>query len=191
MKKKIIIIVAAVLVACIIAGTCIYVFKNKDESGSGDIKITATYSDVTDGYSLFEYMDKNPERYSTALIDDFGMDEDARDRVLSESEEWLALFLFIDISNQSDKNIVIDSLKVDDNGKDGVYIQTDLDALYTIDGNGDAQISVSVLVDSNEPSFDEVFEMIKSMNVSVRYYETPEDLNTEIPEKDYHYEKVS
>jgi hypothetical protein len=191
MKKKIIIIVAAVLVACIIAGTCVYIFKNKKESGDSNIKITATYSDVTDGYSLFEYMNKNPERYSTALVDDFGMNEDARDRVLNEPEEWLALFLFIDVSNLSEKNVVIDSLKVDDNGKDGVYIQTDLDALYTIYGNGTAQISVSVLVDSNEPSFDEVFEMIKSMSVSVRCYETPEDLNTEIPEEDYHYEKVS
>lgn len=191
MKKKIIIIVAAVLVACIIAGTCIYVFKSKSKDADSDIKVTATFSDVTDGYILFEYMNKNPERYSSALISDYGMDEDAKIRVLSEPEEWLALFLFIDISNTSDKNIIIDSLKVDDNGKNGVYVQTDLDALYSLDSNGDTQISVSVLVDSNEPSFDEVFEMIKGMNISVRYAEMPEDLNTEIPEEDYYYEKVS
>ncbi len=191
MKKKIIIIVSAVLVACIIAGTCIYIFKNKNEAGNSNVKITAAYSDVTNGYSLFEYMNKNPERYSAALIDDFGMDEDAKNRVLNEPEEWLALFLFIDVGNLSDKSVVIDALKVDDNGKNGVYIQTHLDALYTINGNGDTQISVSVLVDSNEPSFDEALEMIKSMSVSIRYYETPEDLNTEIPEENYQYEKVS
>lgn len=190
MKKVITVILIIVIVAGAATGAAVYFLKNKPASDKAEVSISAKFAEVTDGYSLFEYLDKNPERYETALVEHYGMDEATRERLLNEPEEWLALFLFIDIENPNDEEILVESLDIPDNGKNGVYIQTALDGTYVLEPNNTTQICANVFVDTNEPSYDEVFAMIKEMKLYIKYAPVPADI-ADLTEEDYYKVRIA
>ena len=57
MKKAITIILIIAIVAGAATGAAVYFLKNKPGTNKAEVTIGAKFAEVTDGYSLFEYLD--------------------------------------------------------------------------------------------------------------------------------------
>ncbi len=192
MKKIISIILAVILVlACGIGiGYLLFGFDKDSKLETYDREISAVFHDVGLGDARFESIDKYPDRWGKALTSNYGMSEEKKNSLLNEPENWLAFTLFIDITNPNDVEILVGDMKIPDNGKNGYYFQSVLDSQQVIHKNVTTQIAVTFFVDDNEPSLEEVTEVVKGLEMYIKYIPMPEDIEAEIPEEDYQIAKV-
>ncbi len=194
MKKTIAVILAVViaLAAGVGIGYKVFVFKaEKDKTKKVyDEEIQVTFSDVTIGESIFYSIDKNKSRWSDSLVNVYGMSEKQRDSLINTPENWLAFNLFVDVLNPNDKQILVGNIEVPDNGKNGLFFQSVLDGQHVLEKNVSAQLPIYVFLDDNNPSLDEVTDMIKGMDIYIKYVPMPDDIEEEIPEESYQTAKV-
>lgn len=189
MKKKIGIIIAVILVIAIAAGVAIAAVKFKG-GNKYPLDLKASFDELTVGDSILNSVAQRPDRWKESLVSNYGMDEETRDRMIKAPEEWLAFNYIIDITNPNDEQVLASALDVKDNGKNGVYISKYLDGVSIFDANSTSFICVTVFYDGNEPSLDEVAELVKGMKTEVIYSAVPEDFDAEIPEEDLYRAQV-
>ena len=194
MKKTIAVVLAVViaLAAGVGIGYKLFDFKTEKDKTKKvyDEEIKASFSDVTIGESLFYSIDKNKARWSDSLVSVYGMSEKQRDSLIKTPENWLAFNLFIDVVNPNDKQILVGEIEVPDNGKNGLFFQSVLDGQHVLEKNVSAQLPIYVFLDDNDPSIDEVTEMIKGYDIYIKYAPMPDDIEEEIPAESYQTVKV-
>jgi len=161
-----------------------------DNGKVNSLGVKAYFSDVAMGSNLFLSIDKYPERWRNALKNSYGMSDKTADSLIKTPEEWLAFNLFINIDNPDDKQILVGDIEVKQNGKNGLYFQKILDGQHIIEKNVTSQITIAFFLEDNEPSLEEVTEMIKNLDIYVNYVPMPEDIEAEIPAEDYQCAKV-
>ena len=194
MKKVIAAILAAVvlLAAGVGIGYKLFSYKTEKEKTKKiyDEEISVTYADLKIGDSLFLNIDKYPDRWGKALTKIYGMSEEQKNSILETPENWLAFTFFINVNNPNDKEILVNGLDVPDNGKNGLFFQSVLDGQPVVEKNVSVQLPVYVFLEDNEPSLEEVEQMIKKLDIYIKYIPMPEDLDAEIPEESYQKAKV-
>lgn len=171
MKKAIIAVVSAVLVVALAVGGY-FVFFNKSDDES---QVFAYREDFLEGVNLVDRIAINPDRYQKVLVNDYKIPEDTANSFFEHPEDWLAYEQIIEISNKSEENITVYGFEVKDNGKNGVYISTDLGSELGIAAGTSSPVSASfsVLCNNNDLSNDEVKALADKMEVKIIYSKTP------------------
>lgn len=192
MKKKIIIAVAVVLVIALAVSLSIYFAKFKGNKAPEDkgLIVSAQYEEVTLFSTVFDYIYKFPDRWGNSLVSNYEMNDEKAESVINHPEKWLAFNFFITVNNDSDEPIVANGLKTKNNGRNGLYIGTRFDGMAIIDPNAETSLCVTVFLNDNDPSIDDVIEMIKDMDVSFEFSSVPDDLDADIPEEDIYSVQV-
>lgn len=182
MKKIIAIIVAAVVV--IGAGTfaAFRIFKFKENKNDNEYAIDVSFDDFTLYDTMFTNISMHPDRYLNSFITNYSMDDETAQSLIDTPEDWLSFNLFVYVSNPNDDSIGILDIKVDDNGKDDIYIQEALSSsMNTISAGGEYSLCIPVLVHNNEPSLDEVQALVMEKSIYINYVVSPETYFEEIP----------
>ena len=175
MKKIIIALIAVVLAAALAVGGYFVLSDNNKEPQ----QLLVYRDDFIEGINLLERFVKNPDRYKTALVNEYQMSEDVAAKFYEAPEEWLAYEQIIILKNAGDEDLTIYGFEVKNNGKNGIYISTNLGGELGIAAGAlePATASFSVLCSNGELSSEEVMELANKMEVSVVYSKTPTEYN--------------
>lgn len=175
MKKIIIALIAVVLVAALTVGGYFVLSDNNKEPQ----QLLVYRDDFVEGINLLERFVKNPDRYKAALVNEYQMGEDVAAKFYEAPEEWLAYEQIIILKNAGDEDLTIYGFEVKNNGKNGIYISTNLGGELGIAAGAlePATASFSVLCSDGELSSEEVMELANKMEVSVVYSKTPTEYN--------------
>lgn len=175
MKKILIAVIAVVLVAALgIGGYFVLSDNNKEPE-----ELLVYRDDFVEGINLLERFSTNPDRYKKALINEYQMGEDVANKFYEAPEEWLAYEQIIVLKNVSDEDLTIYGFEVKNNGKNGIYISTNLGGELGISAGAlePAPASFSVLCSDGELSSEEVKALADKMEISVVYSKTPTEYN--------------
>lgn len=174
MKKILIAVIAVVLVGALGIGGYFVLSDNKEPE-----ELVVYRDDFVEGINLLDRMVTNPERYKAALVKEYQMGEDVAAKFFEAPEEWLAYEQIIVLKNVSDENLTIYGFEVKNNGKNGIYISTNLGGELGIASGAlePATASFSVLCSDGELSSEEVKALTDKMEVSVIYSKTPTEYN--------------
>lgn len=174
MKKILIAVIAVVLVGALGIGGYFVLSDNKEPE-----ELVVYRDDFVEGINLLDRMVTNPDRYKAALVKEYQMGEDVANKFYEAPEEWLAYEQIIVLKNISDENLTIYGFEVKDNGKNGIYISTNLGGELGIASGAlePATASFSVLCSDGELSSEEVKALADKMEVSVIYSKTPTEYN--------------
>ncbi|MBQ7838776.1 MAG: hypothetical protein IJ395_09160 [Clostridia bacterium] len=175
MKKILIAVIAVVLVAALgIGGYFVLSDNNKEPE-----ELLVYRDDFVEGINLLERFTTNPDRYKKALINEYQMGEDVANKFYEAPEEWLAYEQIIVLKNVSDEDLTIYGFEVKNNGKNGIYISTNLGGELGISAGAlePAPASFSVLCSDGELSSEEVKALADKMEISVVYSKTPTEYN--------------
>lgn len=175
MKKIIIALIAVVLAAALAVGGYFVLSDNNKEPQ----QLLVYRDDFVEGINLLERFVKNPDRYKAALVNEYQMGEDVAAKFYEAPEEWLAYEQIIILKNAGDEDLTIYGFEVKNNGKNGIYISTNLGGELGIAAGAlePATASFSVLCSDGELSSEEVMELANKMEVSVVYSKTPTEYN--------------
>ncbi len=175
MKKILIAAIAVVLVAALgIGGYFVLSDNNKEPE-----ELLVYRDDFVEGINLLERFSTNPDRYKKALINEYQMGEEVANKFYEAPEEWLAYEQIIVLKNVSDEDLTIYGFEVKNNGKNGIYISTNLGGELGISAGAlePAPASFSVLCSDGELSSEEVKALADKMEISVVYSKTPTEYN--------------
>ena len=175
MKKILVAVIAVVLVAALgIGGYFVLSDNNKEPE-----ELLVYRDDFVEGINLLERFTTNPDRYKKALINEYQMGEDVANKFYEAPEEWLAYEQIIVLKNVSDEDLTIYGFEVKNNGKNGIYISTNLGGELGISAGAlePAPASFSVLCSDGELSSEEVKALADKMEISVVYSKTPTEYN--------------
>jgi hypothetical protein len=175
MKKIIIALIAVVLAAALAVGGYFVLSDNNKEPQ----QLLVYRDDFIEGINLLERFVKNPDRYKAALVNEYQMSEEVAAKFYEAPEEWLAYEQIIILKNAGDEDLTIYGFEVKNNGKNGIYISTNLGGELGIAAGAlePATASFSVLCSNGELSSEEVMELANKMEVSVVYSKTPTEYN--------------
>ena len=108
---------------------------------------------------------KRDDFVKTIAKEDYNMPEDVAKQVAEKPEAWKEFYSVEYIQNKSDKHLACRSISVENNGSNGLWINTRLDADYTFAPGTTDAISIWVVVDSNKltdgDAIDEAFNNTK------------------------------
>ncbi len=143
---------------------------------------------------IWESIIKNPDRWGNWFTRLYGMDDEEKQSALEagENAEWVSYNLYITVDNSgNESDVCLFGLDIPDNGLEKVYINTSIEnsTFKQIQASGKDGILTNVLVHNEDLSLDEVLNIIKSMDISVKCGPVPENFadgsNAEvIPEED-------
>ena len=170
MKKSIIAIVAVVVVAAIAVGGY-FIFSGKEKTDP--ISLSVTKDDFTENGNLLVALVRNPDRYQAALANEYGMGEKTAADFYEAPENWLAYEQIISITNNSEENVTVYGFEVENNGKNGVYVNTKLGGDLGISPNGTGPASFSILFENGDLTIDECQALVDEMNIKVIFSKTP------------------
>ncbi len=177
--KKFIAIVVAIAVIAAVAVTAIHFTKNSNKLD--ETKVIATFQDFDMADHIFDDIHRNPARYRDFLPRDCAMPKEEVEELIETPENWLLFTLFIDVANASDDTVAVTHLEIPENGKDGLYINTNIEGdIFTVSPGDNANICVSVFLNNNDPSLEEVEKMVKALDISIPYTALEKDFK-EIP----------
>lgn len=178
LKKIVAIIVAAVVV--IGAGVGVYLYISKSKNAETTPQLEASFEDFTLNETIYSIIQEHPDRYKTAFLTDYSMDDKTAQSLIDTPENWLAFNLFVTVNNPNDKDMCINDIKVDGNGDDGLYIHEALgSSMDVVSANGSYSLCIPVFIHTNEPSLDEVKAMVLKKNVFVVYSDVPTEIGGE------------
>lgn len=171
MKKIIIAVIAVVLVAAVAVGGY-FVLSNREQEPA---ELVVYRDDFLEGISLIDRFVVNPDRYKNALINEYQMGEEVANSFYESPEEWLAYEQILELDSNSENDLTIYGFEVKDNGKNGIYISTNLGVELGIAAGASepASASFSVLCSNGELSSEDVKALADKMEVSVIYSKTP------------------
>ena len=170
MKKAIIAIVAvAVVVAAAVGGY--FIFSDKDEPVQTEL--TVIKEDFTLNDTLLTTLIRNPDRYQARLANEYGMGEALAAEFYAAPEEWLAYEQIVEITNNTQDTLTVYGFEVKDNGKNGVYVNTNLGGDLGISPSGTGPASFSILFSNGELSTEEAKALLDEMEIKVIYTKTP------------------
>ncbi len=171
MKKAIIAIVAVIVVAAIAVGGY-FIFK-PDEKNPEEITLTVIKDDFVLNDNLLSALIKNPDRYQASLATDYAMGEAKAAEFYESPEEWLSCEQIIEITNNSAENITVYGFEVENNGKNGIYVNADIGAELGISPNGTGPASFSILYEDGDLSTDEAKALLDELDIKVIYSKSP------------------
>ncbi len=171
MKKAIIAIVAVVVVAAIAVGG--YFIFSSDNKAPEEISLTAVKDDFVINDDLLSILMKNPDRHQASLANDYAMGEAKAAEFYEAPEEWLAFEQIVEITNNSTESITVYGFEVENNGKNGVYVNTDVGGELGISPNGTGPASFSVLFENGDLSAEEAKALLDELKISVVFTKTP------------------
>lgn len=171
MKKAIIAIVAVIVVAAVAVGGYFVFFADKENPD--EITLTAIKDDFVLNDNLLVALVRNPDRYQAALANEYGMGENKAAEFYQAPENWLAYEQIIEVTNNSLENITIYGFEVENNGKNGIYVNTKIGGELGISPNGIGPASFSVLFENGDLSTDEAKALLDEMDIKVVYTKSP------------------
>lgn len=169
MKKTIIAIIAVIVVAAVAVGGY-FIFSGKEEPEQA--ALTVIKDDFTLNDNLLTALIKNPDRYQTRLANEYAMGESTAAEFYAAPENWLAYEQIIEITNNSEDSITVYGFEVENNGKNGIYVNTNLGGDLGISPGGTGPASFSVLFSDGDLSTEEAQALIDGMKISVIYSKT-------------------
>ncbi len=173
MKKVIIAIVVIAIAAAAATGIYFATVNNKPDEAATELMVTK--DSINERISLLEAFIKNPDRYKSRLVANYGLTEEKVEEFYAAPENWLTFEQIIVIENVGDTSCTIYGFEVENNGKNGIYINTSSGGEIGIAPGGSATTSFSVLCSDIELSSDEVKALVDEMNISVVYTNTPDE----------------
>ncbi len=171
MKKAIIAIVAVIVVAALAVGG--YFIFTSDEKNPEEISLTVIKDDFVLNDNLLSALIKNPDRYQVSLATDYAMGEAKAAEFYESPEEWLSCEQIIEITNNSTESITVYGFEVENNGKNGIYVNSDIGAHLTISPEGTGPASFSILFENGDLSTDEAKALVDELEIKVIYTKTP------------------
>lgn len=169
MKKTIIAIIAIIIVAALGVGSYFLFFDDNGSEGT----VTAVRDGFVDSPQVLEALATRPERYTKVLETEFQMGEKKTAEFYECPEEWLTYEQLITIYNNSEDNITVYGIEIENNGKNGVYVSTSAGGELSIAPGGNGPASFSVLCDNGDLSTDEAQALAEEMKIKVIYSKTP------------------
>lgn len=171
MKKAIIAIVAVIVVAALAVGG--YFIFSSDDKAPEEITLTVIKDDFVLNDNLLSALIKNPDRYKASLVNDYAMGEAMADKFYESPEEWLACEQIIEITNNSTESITVYGFEVENNGKNGIYVNSNIGGELGISPSGTGPASFSILYENGDLSTDEAKALLDEINIKVLYTKTP------------------
>ena len=172
MKKAIIAIVAVVLVAALAVGGY-FIFSKEEKNPAEEITLSVIKDDFVLNDELLSILMKNPDRHQASLANDYAMGEAKAAAFFEAPEEWLAFEQIVEITNNSNESITVYGFEVKNNGKNGIYVNTDIGGELGISPNGTGPASFSVLFENGDLSTDEAKVLLDELEISVVYSKSP------------------
>ena len=171
MKKTIIAIVAVIVVAALAVGG--YFIFSSDNKAPEEITLTVIKDDFVLNDNLLSALIKNPDRYKAALATDYAMGEAKADEFYEAPEEWLACEQIVKITNNSVENITVYGFTVENNGKNGIYVNSNIGGELGISPGGTGPASFSILFENGDLSTDEAKALLDELDIKVVYTKSP------------------
>lgn len=175
MKKVII----AIVIAAVAIGTGLGVYFGffAEDKNDSEIQITTVKDELVENIRLLEAFIRNPDRYKTVLAEKYELGAEKAAEFYECPEEWLTYEQLININNTGSEDVTIYGFEVENNGKDGVYISTDIGGELSIQPGGEGPATFSVVCSNIELSIDEVQAIIDKMDISVVFSKAPTEFD--------------
>ncbi len=171
MKKIIIAIVAVAVVAAAAVGGYFAFFA--DKGAEDETLITARKDEFMEDAALLNALAVNPDRYKASLAKDYAMGDEKAAEFFEAPENWLAYTQLTEVTNTSEENITVYGFEVKDNGKNGVYINTDIGGEFGLAPGGAGPVSFSVIFENGDLSIEEAQALVDEFEISVVYSKSP------------------
>lgn len=171
MKKAIIAIVAVAVVAAIAVGG--YFIFNSDGKNPEEITLTVTKDDFVLNDNLLSALIKNPDRYRSSLATDYAMGDTKTAEFYVSPEEWLSCEQIIQITNNSTENVTVYGFEVENNGKNGIYVNSNIGGELGISPGGTGPASFSILFENGDLSTEEAKALLDELEIKVVYSKSP------------------
>ncbi len=171
MKKAIIATVAVIVVAALAVGG--YFLFSSDKKNPEEITLTVIKDDFVLNDNLLSALIKNPDRYQASLATDYAMGEAKAAEFYESPEEWLSCEQIIEITNNSTESITVYGFEVKNNGKNGIYVNTDIGAELGLSPGGTGPASFSILYENGDLSTDEAKALLDELEIKVVFSKTP------------------
>lgn len=171
MKKIIIAIVVIALAAA--AATGIYFVTKNNQPEEKSVELIVAKDTIGERITLLETLIKNPDRYKTRLVENYGLTEEKADEFYAAPETWITLEQIITIKNAGEEHLTIYGYEVSENGKDGIYINTSSGGEIGIAPGSETSSSFSILCSNEDLSYEEIEAIVDEMGINVIYTKTP------------------
>ncbi len=151
-------------------GTAEYSFKFKDMDGKEVTQKIDIDMEEVDNIEIVSSGDIASDKFLKGIAkNEYQMDDKTAQKVASDPETYKE-FQFIEyVQNKSDKTMAYKDVAVKDNGKNGIWIKTALDAEYTIAPGSVAPIYVFGIADMSKYTEDELEAAFAEINVKLLY----------------------
>lgn len=146
-------------------GTAVYTYKYTDTSGNEQTEKVDIDMEEVGNIDFVESRDVTNEKFVSDIAGrGYQMSEKEAEEVASDIDRYKE-FQFVEyIQNSSDKTMAYKNIKVADNGKNGIWLKTTLDAEYTIAPGAVQPVYIFGIADMekyDEKTLKEAFESIK------------------------------
>ena len=171
--KNIIKVVCIVLVAAaVIGGVSVALLRYNKTRGNDQetaaVTMSARFSDFNENNQIFTLADKDKLRYKSIFTDKYGMDEKTAQSFIDTPEEWLSCNMIIEIENQGKTDVAVTGLKVEDNGKDKLYLKESLDStMQLVKAGTSTAITVNSLIMDNDISYPDMEKLVRAKDITL------------------------
>ncbi len=182
------------IIALMLATVMLFSFtacKEKPDPGKAGVIYAGFDQIYEDEATKYHYVD-NPEAFMRAAQYELKLDEATAGEFLSDSDNWSFYSLNIMINNNTDSsNTFVGFASAE--MPDGMWLSsTSANGELSLPANAtNQQYPASVLIDTRKVSVSEMYSVIAELDISILYYETPADDETEVPESEYKKLKVT
>ena len=149
--------------------TVVYSYEYTNPKGEKKTEKVAIDTDEVDNIEFVSSGDLKNEKFVSKYAKGYGMSQEEAEKAVSEDSGFKE-FRFVEyIENKSDKRMAFRHLNVEGNGKNSIWINTDLGSECTIIPNAIYQIYVTGVADMSKQSEDDVKKVFDEMKVQLEY----------------------
>lgn len=98
------------------------------------------------------------ENFVEIAKQNYSMPEDVAESVVKDEENWKEFYVTEYIRNKSDKHMAYNSIRIENNGENGLWLSKDLQADYTIAPGTSDMINIWVLADVSKFEDDDAID---------------------------------
>lgn len=151
-------------------GTAVYTFKYKDQNGKEATQSIDIDVEDVDNIEMVETGDITSDKFLKGIAkNEYQMDDKTAKKVAADPDTYKE-FQFVEyVQNKSDRTMAYKDVEVDDNGKNGIWIKTSLDAEFTIAPGSVTPIYVFGIADMSKYKEDELETAFADINVKLMY----------------------
>ena len=150
-------------------GTVAYTYEYEDKKGEKKTEKVDIDVESVDKIEFVEKEDLKREKFVSDIAPSYGMSEEEAKKAVDDKSEFKEFRFTEYIENKSDKKMAFKQLKIEDNGKNNIWINADLGMECALVPGAIYPVDISGIADMSKYDEETVEKAFKEMKIKLEY----------------------